>query len=58
MVKHREENLVLRVRHALTLKLIKLQACCLDDDADFKRVVAAATDTTMALIDLDRRSRS
>lgn len=55
--KHREESLELRVKHALTMKLVKLQACCLDDDTDFKRVVAAVTETTLALIDLDRRSR-
>lgn len=58
MVKHREESLELRVKHALTLKLIKLQSCCLDNDTDFKRVVAAAAETTLQLIDLDRRSRS
>lgn len=56
--KHREATLPLRVRHALTMKLIKLRACCLDDEADFKRVVAAAADTTMELIALDRRSRT
>jgi hypothetical protein len=40
------------------LKLIKLQSCCLNDDTDFKRVVQAATETTLHLIELDRRSRT
>ena len=37
--------------------LLKLQACCLDDDNDFKRVLAAIAEATIELIDLDRSNR-
>jgi len=38
--------------------LIKVQACCLDDDADFKRVLASVIEAALILIALDRRSQA
>jgi len=46
------------IEATMAAALIKVQACCLDDDADFQRVLASVVEAALILIALDRDRRS